>query len=457
MAGQGLELWTVNSEWGALHAVLVQDSTLNFWENRLPFAGSESSLYYLPRCAHADYDAGGHDQWLQLERFLKEESVQVFEVFSIIRNVIETASEAEKREIIRRFWRPSQKAPKPSELKAEHITDGYPDTPYFDPAEDEVILPDFKRATWPYPRDTSFTTPVGTAICNMRRYSRRLEPKVVKFAYESDPVLQKNINTIWDANEVEIANTEPANIEGGDTEIVDEETIAIGLGQRTTYTGFIETAKKIFSADQDEKIKYVCAVHNADYPAVDYMHLDTTINFPAERRALVMPYYFESEIVKEMPPKRLLMKLLAATRVQSERDARPMQDIVGPAVFEKAGQCYVYVRDKQIQPTLLRREISLVDFLIKEDKIDKDGLIYVGGPPERENDLRHLMLALMEQARGATNTVTLKSGTVIAYARNVATREALREKGIRTKNWSDSYLDLLGGPHCSTSPLSRGP
>jgi arginine deiminase len=457
MAGQGLELWTVNSEWGKLRAVLIQDSTLNFWENRLPFTGSESNLNYLPRCPHADYDAGGHDQWLQLERFLKEDGVQVFEVFSIIRKAVETSSDAEKREIIRRFWKTGQKAPEPSELKAEHITDGYPDKPYLDLAKDEVLLPDFKRASWPYPRDTSFTSPVGTVICNMRRYSRRLEPQVVKFAYESDPILRKNINLIWDANEVEIANTEPANIEGGDTEIVDEETIAIGLGQRTTYTGFIETAKKIFSADQDRKVRYICAVRNAEYPAVDYMHLDTVINFPAERRALIMPYYFESELVKNMPPKRLLMKLLAATRAQSERDARPMKEVVGPGAFEKSGECYVYVRNKQDQPTLLRREISLVDFLIKEDKIDRDGLIYVGGMPETDNDLKHLTLALMEQARGAANTVTIKSGTVIAYARNVATLEALGEAGIRTKSWDDCYLDLLGGPHCSTSPLSRDP
>jgi arginine deiminase len=99
--------------------------------------------------------------------------------------------------------------------------------------------------------------------------------------------------------------------------------------------------------------------------------------------------------------------------------------------------------------------VSLVDFLIKEDKIDKDGLIYVGGEPKEENKLNHLMLALMEQGRGATNIVTIKSGTVISYARTTATLEALKQNGIRVKEWSDSYLDMLGGPHCSTAPLLR--
>ena len=84
-----------------------------------------------------------------------------------------------------------------------------------------------------------------------------------------------------------------------------------------------------------------------------------------------------------------------------------------------------------------------------------DGIIYVGGNPENENSLDHLMLALMEQARGASNIVTLKPGVVISYERNHVTNDALRNFGINVKTWPDSYLDLLGGPHCSTSPLWR--
>jgi arginine deiminase len=289
----------------------------------------------------------------------------------------------------------------------------------------------------------------------MRRYSRLVEPKVVKFAYQSDPTLRENVKIIWDANNLTLASTEPPNIEGGDTEIIDEETIAVGVGQRSTFTGLSEFTKKIFTADSNRKLKYVCAVHLPDYPAVDYMHLDVIINFPANRRALIMPYCFESEIVKDIPPKKLLLKLLAATRSQSERDVRPMQDVVAPSAFAKAGQCFVYVRGERNEPVLQRREVSLIDFLIKEDKLDKDGLIYVAGEPKPKTDIDHLMLALMEQARGATNIITVKSGTVISYARTRVTIEALQRNGIRVKKWEDSYLDMLGGPHCSTAPLLR--
>ena len=61
----------------------------------------------------------------------------------------------------------------------------------------------------------------------------------------------------------------------------------------------------------------------------------------------------------------------------------------------------------------------------------------------------------MEQARGASNIVTIKPRLVVAYKRNKKTNEALKEHGIEVKEWDDSYLDMLGGPHCSTSPLSR--
>jgi arginine deiminase len=290
----------------------------------------------------------------------------------------------------------------------------------------------------------------------MRRYSRRFEPKVVKLCYEFDPVLREKMEIVWDANDVEAAYTEPPCIEGGDTHIVDEETITIGVGQRSTFTGFREAAERIFEADVDGEIKHICAVRMPGYPASDYMHLDVVINYPDPGRALVMPYFFESELVRDMPSRRLLLKTLEALRRQSEEHDRPMAPMVHPDDFKDAGSCDVYTRSSD-GIRLVRREISLIDFLVREGKLEPDGVIYVGGRLEEENDVRHLMLALMEQSRGAPNILTIKPGLVVAYERNHATNEELRENGVRVKEWEDSYLDLLGGPHCSTSPLWRGP
>jgi arginine deiminase len=446
-------MWTVKSESGTLNAVLVQESIEQFWGRKLPFVGIESSSHYMARCPHADIN-GGREQWAQLPSLLKREGVQVFEVVSILEKVLEGATVEERRRIVHEVWDEMPVAPAAEELTVGHLLGGYPSEAYYDEDADRVVLPDFQRMSWPYPRDTSFTAQVGTVICNMRRYSRQFEPRVVKLVYEYDPVLSEKIEVIWDANGAEAAYTEPLCIEGGDVHIVDEETIAIGIGQRSTFTGFREIARRLFDYDHDGEIRYICAVKLPDFPAVDYMHLDVVINYPDKGKALLMPYFFDSEIVKDMPRKGLLLKTLEAVRAQSEMDCRPMGPVVHPDVFREAGRCFVYERGDGV-PRLVRRWPSLIDFLVMEGKLDADGIIYVGGRSETEHDVGHLMLALMEQARGATNIVTIKPGLVFSYERNHVTNNELREHGIRVKEWDDSYLDMLGGPHCSTCPLSR--
>jgi N-dimethylarginine dimethylaminohydrolase len=409
----------------------------------------------LARCPHADID-GGREQWWQLSKYLEDEGVSVFELTSILENIIEGATVEEKRNIVSRIWEGLPVKPEAEELTVEHLLVGYPSRPFYDVEAGRVVLPDFQRVGWPYPRDTSFTTPVGTVICNMRRYSRRFEPRVVRLAYEYDPMLSENVEIVFDANDVQEAPTEPPCVEGGDTQIVDEETVAVGLGQRSTFTGFMATAKALFERDRDGELRYICAVNLPSYPALDYMHLDVVINYPDRGRALLMPYIFEGELVRTGPRKGLLLKALEALRAQGERDGRPMGPLVHPDAFRDAGSCLVYERGSN-GPKLAGKWASFVDFLVSENKIEEDGIIYVGGVPEKENDIEHLMLALMEQARGASNIVTIKPGLVVAYERNRATNRELREKGIEVREWDDSYLDMLGGPHCSTSPLWRDP
>lgn len=448
-------MWTVKSESGRLHAVLIQDSTEQLWTRRMPFAGMESSLLYVERDPHAQMDPG-HEEWLQLPKILRDEGVQVFEVKSMLTKILEDATAAEREQIVEDVWGGVPEKPDPEKLTVDHLFWGHPSKPYFDRQRDQVVLPDFRRVAWTYTRDTSFTTQIGTVICNMRRYSRRYEPRVVKLCYEHDPVLSENVDIVYDANDAEEVFTEPPCVEGGDTQILDEETIAIGVGQRSTVTGVLETAKRLFEADTDGDLKYVCAVSLADRPAVDYMHLDVTINYPDRGKALVMPYVYDTELVDDYPPKRLLLKTLEAIMAQSEAHGRPLAPLVQPDNFRSLGRTAVYV-NRGGRPELLRTETSFLDFLIKEGKLEKDGLIYVGGVPEDPFDVDHLLEAMMEQSRGATNIVTVKPGVVIAYDRNRRTNQELRDYGVTVREWRSSYLDLLGGPHCSTSPLCRDP
>jgi N-dimethylarginine dimethylaminohydrolase len=448
-------MWTVKSESGRLHAVLIQDSAEQLWTKRLPFAGIESSTHYVARDPHAQMEPG-HGEWLQLPKILKDEGVRIFEVKSMLGSILEGATLAERAQMVEDVWRGMPAAPTPDELTVDHLMWGYPPEPYYDKEQDRVVLPDHRRVAWTYTRDTSFTTQVGTVVCNMRRYSRRYEPRVVKLCYEYDPVLREHVEIVYDANEAEGVYSEPPCVEGGDTQIIDEETIAIGVGQRSTVTGFRETARRLFEADSEGTLRYICAVNLADYPAVDYMHLDVTINYPDKGVALVMPYVYDTELVPDYPPKRLLLKTLEAVRAQAEAHGRPMEPLVHPDHFRHMGRTAVYV-NRGGRPELLRTESSLLDFLVREGKLDRDGFIYVGGTPEEPNDVVHLLDTMLEQSRGASNIVTVKPGVVIAYDRNRRTNQELRDHGVTVREWGSSHLDLLGGPHCSTCPLWRDP
>ena len=227
------------------------------------------------------------------------------------------------------------------------------------------------------------------------------------------------------------------------------------MGQRSTFTGFLETTRKLFDADENRELRHIIAVKLPEYPAADYMHLDVVINYPDAGKALVMPYFFDTDHLPDAPCS-LLMKTLEALRRQSELQDRPMDAMVHPSNFKDAGSCHIYERGDG-KPKLAGRYRSLIDYLVDEGKLEPDGIIYVGGRPEKQNDVEHLMLALMEQARGATNVVALKPGLVVSYERNHVTNESLRNASVEVKEWDDSYLDLLGGPHCSTSPLHRDP
>jgi len=446
-------MWTVKSESGRLNAVLIQDSTEQLWTKKMPFAGIESSTHYVSRDPHAQMDPG-HDQWLQLPKILKDEGVQVFEVKEMLGRIIEDATVDELGKMVDDVWMGMPLQPDPEDLTVDNLMWGYPSRPFWDPVIEEVVLPDHRRVAWTYTRDTSFTTQVGTVICNMRRYSRRYEPRIVKLCYEYDPVLSENIEIVYDANEALGVYSEPPSVEGGDTHIVDPETIAIGVGQRSTVTGVVETAKKLFAEDTDGELKYILAVNLADYPAIDYMHLDVTINYPDKGKALVMPYIYDTNVIKDYPPKKLLLKTLDAITKQSVEHGRNIGSLVRPEHFVALGRTGVYVNEGG-KPRLLKNELSLLDFLVKEEKLEEDGLIYVGGTTDDPWDVEHLLDVMLEQSRGASNIVTIKPGVVIGYDRNRATNQALRDNGITVKEWMSGYLDLLGGPHCSTSPLSR--
>jgi arginine deiminase len=440
--------------------LLVHEVGWNTWEAEAPLNSMSKNVVY----------EQSRSQHHSLAEIMAEEGVKVFELTNVIREIVDSADEAERKEIIEQVWGPERNPeaddiighkkpePTPDELKWEHIIYGYPPYPLYDPESDQVLMPDapgVARANI-YARDTSMGTPIGHVISRMRR--RKAEPKVSRLVLQRHPELNKNVNVILDAD----TEFEEGAIEGGDTQIIDEETIAVGVGQRSDLTGLKLFADRMFEKDTNRVLRSIVGVKVPGEKYSDcFGHLDTIINYPDKGKALVTPYVFISEHIHELPKRKLLLKLIQAKRGWVERNlvrfGSPDEDLFTIRTFLNSGETIVYGRDSVLGVRRLRTEKNFLDWLVSEEKIDKDGIIMVAGKPQDEHDVMHVVHVLQEQFRQAANIVTVRPGLVLGYQRNARTNRELEEHGVRMRKLQDTYLDLGGGPRCLTCPLDREP
>jgi arginine deiminase len=438
-------MWTVRSEAGVLKSVMVHDVGMIYWELLVPNLESHSFRNNIL------FEKAREQQRL-LFSFLREQNVQLFEITELLKDIVSEASAKEKEDIVATFWKENEPRPAPSNLTWENIAYGYPFPPMYDEVTDSVKWPDRRRVTT-YARDTSFMTPMGMIISKMKEWSRREEPRVTRFVLRQHPNLNENIRIAVDADNEFI---DGSSIEGGDVLIVDEETIAVGISRNSNIHGFHDLATRIFASDDTNQIKYIVSVSHPMEDIWTFGHLDTTINFVDEGKAIVMPYIHTSKKIN-MPRKKLLIELVKARRIIREQLKQPLDIIANLATLPNAGECDVYTKNADGKPVKSKHVDSFIDWLLEEGKLDSDGVIMVGGQPEKENDIMHVVHAWQDQARQAGNVLALKPGLIVAYQTNFRTLESLRDHGVRVLELPCTYLDLWGGPHCMTCPLERDP
>ena len=91
---------------------------------------------------------------------------------------------------------------------------------------------------------------------------------------------------------------------------------------------------------------------------------------------------------------------------------------------------------------------KLEDILAKHIGVEKVTLIQCGGGDKVISD--------REQWNDGSNTLCIKPGEVIVYARNYVTNKILQEHGIITHIIPSSELSRgRGGPRCMSMPLER--
>lgn len=397
-------------------------------------------------------------QILELSRILREEGIRVFELSEVVRGVIEEASLREREEIIRTIWGGDPVRPRPEDLTWEHVVYGFPLEPVYDPVKDRVLLPNaFSQISFrPYARDPSFGTPIGHVIGKMSAWRRR-EPPIVRLALQRDGELRERVRIIYDHTVDRGSSSSVGTMEGGDHVVCSEEIIACGVSDAPEKSCFFHHMKNMFERDADRQLKYICAVM---MPGLEghyaQIHLDTIFNWVDEEKALVQPYWNDSELAGTLPPKRLLVRLIRDYEDKLSRSPTQVSlvSLLLPTNFERVGETHVYGRDRKGKPSRLRVERNFIDFLIKEGLLDRDGVVLVGGKPEKENDLNHLISAQRERSNLGANVLALKPGVVVSYDNSPKTLEALKEHNIDVK-LIKGVKGVEGGPRCLTCPLQR--
>ncbi len=245
-----------------------------------------------------------------------------------------------------------------------------------------------------FTRDPFASIGNGVSIHKMSTETRHRETLFAKFIFEYHP-LYKDTQVWYDRNE-------NFSLEGGDILILNPETIAIGISQRTHENAIEKFAQKVLTEESHfKKILAINIPNNAPLCIwIRYSPWWTMINLPF---ILILSVIWDVFVI--------------------ERD-----------------------RDNKIK--IAQETSSLEDILKRHLHLDKVDLIKCGS--------NSVIDSAREQWNDGSNTLAIAPGEVIVYSRNYVTNEILQEHGIKTYVMPSSELSRgRGGPRCMSMPLIR--
>jgi arginine deiminase len=244
-----------------------------------------------------------------------------------------------------------------------------------------------------FTRDPFASIGNGVSIHKMLTVTRNRETLFGKYIFNYNP-LYKGTKLFYD-------RTEDYSLEGGDILVLNKETIAVGISQRTHPNAIEKFANSILT--EENSFKKVMAI---DIPKIRaFMHLDTVFTMVDYDKFTMHPN-IKSDIV-----------VYVLTKVDGKLN-----------ISEERG--------------------SLEEVLQKELNLDKVKLIKCGGDS--------VIDASREQWNDGSNTLCISPGEVIVYSRNYVTNQILEEEGIKIHIMPSSELSRgRGGPRCMSMPLVR--
>lgn len=196
---------------------------------------------------------------------------------------------------------------------------------------------------------------------------------------------------------------EPFSLEGGDILNLSDDTIAVGISQRTMPEAVERLAGNIFR-DETAQIRRVLALDIPSRRA--FMHLDTVLTQVDCDKFLIHPSILESLQIFELTP-------AARGGVTVRRLDEPIEKVLAAATG-----------------------------------VERVELLRCGGGDQ--------IAAQREQWNDGSNALCIRPGVVVAYDRNYVTNALLEERGVTVLKIPSGELSRgRGGPRCMSMPLIR--
>jgi len=263
------------------------------------------------------------------------------------------------------------------------------------PPDDLVVHP---MPNLYFTRDPFASVGTGVFLHKMYSVTRCRETIYADYIFKYHPDFEGLVKRYYDRDL-------HANIEGGDVLNLTEDTLAIGISQRTCPDAIEAAARNLFS-DPEAKIRTVLAF---DIPkSRAFMHLDTVFTQIDVNKYTVHPAILGPLTVYEITPGK-----------------------DDPA-------------DLQIK----RVDSDLKHILEKYTRVDDVQLIFCGGDD--------LIAAAREQWNDGSNTLCIAPGKIVVYQRNDVSNAILRDAGLTVLEMPSAELSRgRGGPRCMSMPLIR--
>jgi arginine deiminase len=479
----------ITSEYGKLKSIMIHTPGPEHL-NLVPWEGEHVLLGSNPRALNELREEHGC-----LKNFLVSEigKENVHEVTDLLRYIFEQADKPKRvevlKEILFRHYDPYTKHLSEQGIRLEDydsgdlvrdLVQGYPRELILDESElPTMIIPPKRELMWM--RDSSAVTPAGVVINVMASMKRFPESELVRAVYKYHPMFDEDSIFLdmvqhyrqMESDESAAGLLDKKFLEGGNILILNEETIAVGVGSsefyysnRTTRQAFYLFVRRLFEADKTKKIRRVYLVNVPDLRG--FIHLDTAFNMFGPGSAIAMPYIFgHPKPSIRISADDVLERFVTWIRKNMVISKADLKRIPTPEMFRHSGKVEIYDRDYiEKQGEIKRLPIPsrrFLDQLIEDRILDPEKIVWIGGSADDyASPYEHLKVALFEQANLAGNVFTTEPFRLVSYHRNRVTNRSLEAHLKRIH--PDYHLELMqsneirtddGGPHCLTQPLLR--